>query len=300
MNKLIFNKRRDLGDILGDSITFLWEHSIPLLKVIFYYVGPFILLGAISSSLWMSRFGMSNAFDLDNIQNLDAPFQIFTPSYFLLIFTGIMSICVFFTVFMKYLKLHQESEDGKVDISKILHGLFGQVLWVLATYIILAFLIVIALFLFLIPGIVLLVYLSIFYPIRFFEKTSFGETFSRSFSLISGHWWQTFGLGIVVVIVGAIFNIAAALPGGLISGLSLWFEIPLPVSVSAVINTLGQILGFFVYAFSFMTATLWYSNLLEIKEAKSTFQMVEEFGQEEDKVKKKLDDFSTDIEDLFR
>jgi predicted RND superfamily exporter protein len=55
--------------------------------------------------------------------------------------------------------------------------------------------------------------LSLAAPILVFNNLDVGDTISYSFKFVSGHWWETFGVMLVVGIITTIIGYIFAIPG---------------------------------------------------------------------------------------
>lgn len=86
----------------------------------------------------------------------------------------------------------------------------------------------VGLFLCLVPGIIVGVYLSIAAAALVLEKSTVGASLRRSMSLVNGAFWRTFGALILMVIIYSVINVAISVP----------FAIPEFVAPSVDSNTL--------------------------------------------------------------
>ncbi len=64
----------------------------------------------------------------------------------------------------------------------------------------------------LIPGIYLGVVFSLVAPIVVFEDAGLGQALSRSFEVIKGNWWKTFGILFIGGVIVYIFSIILGIP----------------------------------------------------------------------------------------
>jgi hypothetical protein len=65
---------------------------------------------------------------------------------------------------------------------------------------------------FVLPGIYLMITLSLALPIYLFEDEGIGTAFSKSFRLIKSKWWSTFGLLFVTSVIASIISYVFAIP----------------------------------------------------------------------------------------
>jgi hypothetical protein len=106
-----------------------------------------------------------------------------------------------------------------------------------------------------IPGIIALVFLSVSIPALVVEDRRGTQAMSRSWNLVSGHFWHAFG----VIIVAALIT---GLVGGLLGAIggNNWF-------VAWIFNAIGQII---TTPFSALVSVLLYLDLRARKEALTT------------------------------
>ncbi len=72
--------------------------------------------------------------------------------------------------------------------------------------------VIVGLFICLIPGIILAVFLSVSSAALVLERSTVGAAIGRSWRLISGAFWRTFGALILMVIIYAVINVAISIP----------------------------------------------------------------------------------------
>ncbi|MEL7147602.1 MAG: hypothetical protein AAFO69_14600 [Bacteroidota bacterium] len=72
--------------------------------------------------------------------------------------------------------------------------------------------ILISYFFFIIPGIVMGVYLSVVVPIMIIEEESYGSAFNKSFQYLTNNFWMTLGLTIVIGLIAYMISVAFSVP----------------------------------------------------------------------------------------
>lgn len=216
-NFIQFKKRRDLGLMLSDAVKFLqieWKpffgtilkiSIIPILiaicGVIYYVMYSTTFLGNLTQAT-------SDNTILDfNFSELLIPMLLFFISY--LIAYALITVSS-----LSYIKSYIVNK-GIVDYEEVSNTTKGRFL----TYVGLFFLngLIVgfgALFCFL-PGIYLGVVLSLSVCLLIFQNKSVTESISDSFSFIKDHWWETFGVLIVVQIIVGVIGLIIGLPASL-------------------------------------------------------------------------------------
>ncbi|SNC74772.1 hypothetical protein SAMN06265337_2539 [Hymenobacter gelipurpurascens] len=125
--------------------------------------------------------------------------------------------------------------------------------------------------------------LSLFLIIWVRERLGFFASIGRSFRLIWGKWWSTFGLMMVMTIICGVILIAVMLltsligsPFALISGGNLEGVARIGFVVATLIQSLVSLA---VYPLLFMALAFQYFNLVERKDGESLHLLVDAIGQ---------------------
>ena len=163
----------------------------------------------------------------------------------------------------------------------------------LFTFIGVGIVLVVSFFLFILPGIYMIVILTFVPIVRLCEKGSFFSAISRARQLISGSWWSTLGLLLVLYIIQTVFSFIFQLPssiltffviftgamegGGDVSNMNSMSQFPILTAILAIIAALG----YFAYAITVVGITFQFFSLVEKKEAASLVDRVESLGQDE-------------------
>jgi hypothetical protein len=71
---------------------------------------------------------------------------------------------------------------------------------------------------FVLPGIWLAIVFSVAFPLLAFERASVGDCVGRSFKLVKGHWWHSFGLVLVLAMLIGFLGYVIYLPFMLFMG----------------------------------------------------------------------------------
>ncbi len=286
--KIKLNKRRDFGETLSTTFEFIGQNFKGLFKLWLYVVAPIALLTAITSSLAQTQmFRGVNAIENNPYIESD-PFGalggVFTPTYFLSLFLSVVAYGVLIAAINQYLKAYHESETTEVQFANIWRGFPIKVLWVLGATILIYMVVFFACLFLVIPGIYLGVVLSIVYPIYFFERKSLGDAFKRCFELMSGNWWASFGLLIVVGLIVGMISGFLGMMGGLSMGISAAFVMEEPTLMmsiwTAVVTFVSSILNMVVV----IAIVIWYFSLVEQKEGSSVMEKIDQIGMSDEEL----------------
>ena len=233
-NNIQLLKPRNLGLVIRDSFSFLKINFKPFAQVVLIVVLPFIILGGfLYSSFIFGIFG-SIGKPAEQAAQVSGMFAKVIPA----ILSILVGTTVLFVAILETFFVYEKSETGIITAADIFRGIKADILRFFAFVIlgiIIGVLSVIILsilsgifvgivgmggsaFGFLAAMVVLVgfIYLTlgfIFSPIIFLrERCDLITAFGRSFLLIKGHWWQTFGILLVMYIIVYGLIIVAALP----------------------------------------------------------------------------------------
>lgn len=135
-----------------------------------------------------------------------------------------------------------------------------RLLRLIALSVLFAVAVLVGLSLCLVPGIALGVFWALAAPALVLEKSTIAQAFARSWALVSGRWWRTFGIVVLVILTYYIINTAVSVPFAIGSFLfpltdpsgqlnTGWFV------VSQGLSTVGSVVGGTI-AFPFVCAAL--------------------------------------------
>jgi hypothetical protein len=297
-----FQKTRDFGALIGDTFEFIVKNIRPLVKNVLIIMIPIFLM----FFLWVGLFGM-NYFKLytDNINSLPAYFWImFIINMILGTIFMVLLICINYDYIMLYIERKGESipfrdlwSMVKKDFFRVFLNLIGLII-VLSLFLIIVSVVIglvtavigvvvskifagVMIFLFiLIAGTYFMVVLWPVFFIIVYEKKHIFSAVLRSFQLISGKWWFTFGLLVVMMLVWSVFLIIPSIPYYI---LVFTFTMHGVESMSSTIFPMLLIITYIILSFivslmymiPLITIALHYFNLRERKEASSLFDKLD-------------------------
>ena len=119
-----------------------------------------------------------------------------------------------------------------------------------------------------VPGVFLTVAWSVAVPALMFEATPVFGALRRSWELVQGHWWTTFGALLVALII--IFGISF-LVGAILSGIASSSSIAVVLTLSCLSRAVAAILAYPLIA---AVAVVIYANLRSQKEGVSPESLV--------------------------
>lgn len=198
--KIKLYKIRNFSEKLNATIEFIRQNFIPLGKAIIYIVGPLaILTGLLLSQYFSFLFENMKSENFENIQN---PFgAVFNSSYFGFILMSMVAAALNISIVLNYMRLYQHNYPNEITVTDVLNLSWRDILPLIGLFVIGGILAVFGLFIFIIPGIYLIIVLSLSSSTLIFERKGIAEAINRSFKLIKGKWWSTFGLIVVTYFI---------------------------------------------------------------------------------------------------
>jgi hypothetical protein len=310
-----FHRTRDFSNKMNVTFEFLRQNFKGLGKSLLFIAGPPVIvtglmMGSFMTDLQTLASGMTRFGSSDMILN-----SFSTPTFWLqmslmLAFSVLSSVMALSTI-NNYIVLYDEKKSNKIEFSDVWERV-RSTFWMYCGTVFFFFLLLMAVYLVIVIFVIVLAKIStalvvlagfalfffLFYAmfaasltfiIRTYEKKGFFEAIGRSFMLVRGKWWSTFGLLVVLSIIGAIVSYILAIPytaltvvNSLHNASAETFEEP---SSGAHILTLAYIsLSYLVQVLLSSLPNLGiafqYFNLVERKEAPGLMSHIENLGTE--------------------
>lgn len=306
--KIIISQVRNFGDNIGDTFNLIRHGFKPLGQACLYVTGPLILIvsvimGLINSATMSFMFDiMKNPADIQKsndamLNMLNSNGFLFGAGYFVIILFSFIIIALMQAFTYEYMILYKDQDYKTITYKDIIAGgkkngvklvftnlgiififMGGLFILILISAIAAAISEILAVF---IPIIIMIWMFSGFYflvmfiltpAIRVFESKGFWKSLVRSFILMYGNFWNTFGLLIVLMITVSILGIVFIIPYFSVIGFMtfnvLSGQTVNPVYMKPLIVLTSSFLGFstFLYIILFFSIGFKYFTLLGKKE----------------------------------
>jgi|GEM_PF-2350537 len=190
--KIKLYKQRDFSQKMNVTIDYLRDNFKVLIQATLIVVVPFSLLFIfVFLGLYES---LGSMIEESNYQNS-------------------MSSVLVYSFLMAVVFTYMKEKDAGNDHSplELLKISLRYVPGLIAIIVISSIVSIVGIIFLIIPGIYLIITMSLASPIYVFENVSIGEAIKKSFKLINGKWWSTFGLlfvsGLIAIVVGLVFSI---------------------------------------------------------------------------------------------
>lgn len=305
--KIKFQKTRDFGQKLNATFEFIRQNFKKLIGTLFRIAGiPLLILSLMWGAVYFVGFDM-----LDGSVLNSGMAGLLVLSALIGAIGLVFYQAAFFGAIYEYIMLYIRSDSDFTigDVSREVRqnigshlvtvlALFAVVIVIVMVPMILIFLVAqdspFMVFILGMTMMVLVVYigvsLSLFVVIRVHEKLGVRSALGRSFDLIRGKWWSTFGLIFVCSLIQGAVGYLIFIPyyaiiftmglSGELDTLSqgidgsVWF-----ITISVIFYTLYIVLSLILSLLTYVAIAFQYYNLMEMKEAKGLLERMETFGQ---------------------
>jgi hypothetical protein len=250
-----------------------------------------------------------NPGDTETIQSYFTSVGFWLQLVLMMIFFGVSSVMTIATI-NNYIVLYGEKQTNQIEVSEVWERvrssfmmyfttMFFFFLMAIAMYILLIIpvvllaavspgLIVIGMMLMFVVFFYLTISVSLTFIVRTYERKGFLDSIGRSFKLVQGKWWSTFGLIVVLYLIMMVISYIPMMPWYIMTVISTLhntssdtLQTPTPMGEMTTII-------FFVlyYMIQMVLATLpnigiafQYFNLVELKEAKGLVNKIDTLGE---------------------
>jgi hypothetical protein len=271
--KIEFRKVRDFGGLLGVTFDYIRQNFKLLFKSNLLIGSPFILLAGVFMGIYQSS--IFNFRVQSEIEQFGIPFLF--SMFFMMLSYLIITIVTY-----SHLILYKTSEPGNFDIYDVWQNVkrnFWMILFTGIGYSILAF---IGFIFLIIPGVYLSIALSIIFIVRLEERLDFFDAVSRCIKIVSGNWWFTFGIIIVVGMIQGFLGFVLYVPNYIVTIFLAFAGVDSSNGdlgrVLYIISSIIASLGVILYSISTIAIAFQYYNLIERREAPGLVQRIEEIS----------------------
>jgi hypothetical protein len=270
-----FNQVRDFGKLLGAPFTFYRQEMKMITKGLLIYAGPFLLI-----SLVLMGFFMQQIFT-----NVLSGFQMWKS---IMMYVGLFLVFLLFAFSMagtfvnSYVVQYHEKGRDNFNLDDVWEMTKQNFFRILGAQFVVTFIVILGVFLCYIPGIYLQVALAFVYIIMLKERKSFGDAFKRSFAIVKGEWWFTFGLTLVMGMILGFISYIFILPPyiiGIASAFSNSFGLTSQIIV-VVFIALYLVFYLFMFAIQAILNNFIYYSILEKKESPGLLNRIQAINSE--------------------
>ncbi|WP_026777912.1 hypothetical protein [Polaribacter sp. Hel_I_88] len=287
-NFINFKKTRDLGAMISDTIKFLSVEWKPFLgTIIKISIVPVII--AICAVIYffmtfsdffvrLADFEENGSFNDLNFSQIFLPLLIFICSY-------IVAYALMTVSSLAYIKSYI-SNKGVVNYDEVQKTTQDKFWTYIGLFILVAIIVGFGMIFCILPGVYFAVVLSLSICLVVFKNNGVLDAVSDSFSFIKGHWWETFGILLVIQILIGILGFFAGLPASIYQGADMTTILE-GQDPSELLNSFGDpiyltlvgisyLINFILYLVSTVVIVFIYYDIKEQKNP--TSGMINEIG----------------------
>lgn len=289
-NYVEFKKERDLGAIISDTFKFLRLEWKPFFGAILKTAFLPIIIAIAALVFYMYSF--PNVFGGFGTTSINGVYE--TPNFGML-FISVAFMMVFFLIAyvimnitaLYYIQSYIDN-NGRVDFNMIQDRVKDKFWSFTGLFLLIGLLIMISALLCFFPAIYTGTVLALAAPILVFSRMDVGDTISYAFKFVNGHWWETFGVMIVVTIITSIIGYVFSAPA------LIYYFIKLGTVISAndpsliaesfkdpiylALNGISYIGQFILYAVTLISNVFLYFDINEQKNASGAMDQIDSLG----------------------
>ncbi|MFW0714918.1 hypothetical protein [Pedobacter sp. N23S346] len=275
-----FKKRRDFGQVINDTFTFIRQNIKPLIKTYFTFCGLFVL--ASMATLLLQQVKMVNVINTVGNMRQTSGIGLYGVEYFLSITFSFASYASMTVAILSYIAIYVQKGNQTPTLEEV-WGFFKYYFFrVFGSSFLLMLLLVIGFLFCLVPGFYLFPFIAMMFPIMVIENSNLSYSFSRSFHIIKDNFWVTFGTLMVIWIIVYACTTLIVLPTTLFSMLGMFSNKGPQMSLTlTMITTILQSLCQVFTIVPIITVSLMYFNLVEEKESIGLMERISNFGNTE-------------------
>jgi len=283
IGKLEFRKKRDFGQVINDTFTFMRQNFKPLIKVYFTFCGLFVLASMLT--MLLQQYKMVSIFNTIGIEGNTNKFglsSIYSVEYFLSILFSLATYASMSVAILSYIAVYVKKGNETPTTDEV-WGYFKYYFFrIFGSSLLLILMLIISFFFCVVPFFWLFPYVAMIFPIMVIENGSLGYSFTRSFAVIKDNFWITFGTLIVVWIIVYACMSMVVLPTTLFNMIGMFTHKTPRMSLTlTMITTVLQSLCQVFTIIPIITISLAYFSLVEQKENPGLMERISNFGSTE-------------------
>jgi hypothetical protein len=264
-----FPKKREIPEIIAESLKFIGSESGPLLKYTLIYTLPFIVVLAalqlvLSSEVYAIQETIRTVEPSEMLGQLGGMYK----KYFLILLFNIFVQSLFMAVIYTYIHAYLDRGKGNFTSSEITSAFFTNAYISIGTSLVVGIISMIGFIFCIIPGILVLNSLSLAVFIAVYEKKGIGYSITRSWNLVKVQWWGTLLLNLIGIIITTVVTMALAAPASFGQESKIIFETGESFSQAASdwrvwVTLISSVIGSVLSVISFVFLAFQYFNLKE-------------------------------------
>jgi hypothetical protein len=316
--KIDFNQTRKFGDKINITFNYISQNFKSLLLSLIYILAPILLLGGIVYAYffdWYFGFiGDASGGNPPDLSVEELPVMIVTVVGLILV--SIFAVTLIVSVLYSHMMIYKETDLHRITVNEVWERVKKEFSGILGVQIIIFLLFlfggavigglligipiamesfglaVLGYFILFILAIYAAITISLSFIIKVNEHTDVFTAIQRSFYLIKGKWWSTFGLLFIMQMIAGMMSYIFAIPmyavmvGDMLHSIESGgapFESYEGMGPLGIVFTTIYVFGAYIlYALPFIAIAFQYYNLVELKEATGLMDKIDTIGAETD------------------
>ncbi len=271
---------RDLGQIISDSFLFVRQNWKTLYKALAFACVPLVLLG---SFFFMGFFRETMSSAMRGSQAVPS-FGGMLLGY---LFYG-LGFLLFVSIIQEYLRAYLTQEHTTLTSGELIKRAVAQVPMYFGLGFVSYLIIILCMLAFILPGIWMAIALSLVFTCHGIERTGFGSI-SRSFNLVKGDWWNTFGTLFLQGLLVGVIAYAVMIPFFLLMGFGAFSSASsgtdpeaagtMMMNVMPIMMAVMSVVYLFLYPLPIIGCALIYFSQVEKKEQRGLGDQISQFDK---------------------
>lgn len=269
----VFHRRRDFGEIINVAFRFFVEEYARLRWPLLVIATPMALATNVASQVVERSFRDTYMQEVGRATGVLFFNYGASPAFWVLLFISTLSSILVSMAVYGYVLAREEQPDQPATLDRVWSWVESNLLRVLGASVGAALIVMIGLVSFLLPGLYLLPVFTLLPFVVMREDGTVAQAFGRCFTLIKGHWWETFGLLVIMMLVYMISS-------GSITALVTLAMRRLQLTGYWLVlgNTLVMLIGTFLIAPLYFAIAFQYYNLLDRKHGTGLLHQIDQIG----------------------
>ena len=278
---VLFRKQRDVSAIIADTYVFLKLEGKSFFGTILRTAMVPILIAIAGLFFCLNAFPTA----LDGLEvNMLQEEGVYQEVNFGIAFISFLAVAIFFMIVyivinitvLYYIESYIQNK-GTIDYAMIQERLKDKFWSFAGVFVLMGLIIVCSVFLCFFPVIYTSVVLALATPILVFRKLDVSDTIEFAFKFMNGHWWETFGIMLLIGLITTVISYICAMPAliyrlntaashstGEVSMIASVFTDPLYV----LLNGFSYIVQFLLYGITLVSNVFLYFDIDEQKQTK--------------------------------
>ena len=208
---------RGLGDILSAAFELYRANAAKLIAIVAVVVVPLTFVNSLLQKvIFKQTCDASNAQTFQDFQNaVNKCVGSTARTWVLAAFAGLIAVAIQQLLTGAMTRAGGFATLGRpVDVKASYSYAFSRLAGLIGLALLIAVVVGIGFILLFVPGLIFMVFLAVAVPAFIIEGLGVTESMSRSWNLVRGNWWFTFGVGAVAIIIAAVVSGIISAIGG--------------------------------------------------------------------------------------